>query len=135
MSRVSFQRFHDSWQGTSQCMVGLVESFMWTSDPYVPPSLSFSKGSFYLSHSMLHIKCCHCSVTKLYLTLCDPMDSSIIDFFVLHHLLEFAHVHWVSDHIQPSYPLSSPSPLAFNLSKHQGLFQWTGSSYQVAKVY
>ena len=43
------------------------------------------------------------------------------------------HVHWVSDATQPSYPLSSPSPSAFSLS-HQGLFQWVGSSHQVAKV-
>ena len=45
---------------------------------------------------------------------------------VLHHLLELAqtHVHWVSDAVQPSRPLLSPSPPAFNLSQHQGLFQW-----------
>ena len=44
------------------------------------------------------------------------------------------HVHWVSDAIQPSHPLSSPSPPAFNLSQHQGLFKWVRSSHQVAKV-
>ena len=44
------------------------------------------------------------------------------------------HVHWVSDAIQSSHPLSSPSPPAFNLSQHQGLFQWVSSSHQVAKV-
>ena len=44
------------------------------------------------------------------------------------------HVHWVSDAIQPSHPLSSPSPPTFNLSQHQGLFQWVSSSHQVAKV-
>ena len=44
------------------------------------------------------------------------------------------HVHWVSDAIQPSHPLSSPSPPAFNLSHHQDLCQWLSSSYQVAKV-
>ena len=43
-------------------------------------------------------------------------------------------IHWVSDAIQPSHPLSSPSPPAFNLSQHQGLFQWVSSSHQVAKV-
>ena len=65
-----------------------------------------------------------CSVTQLYLTLCDPMDCSTPGFPVLHHLLELAqtHVHWVGDTIQPSHPLSSPSPPAFNLSQHQGLF-------------
>ena len=44
------------------------------------------------------------------------------------------HVHWVSDAIQPSPPLSSPSPPALNLSQHQGLFKWVSSSHQVAKV-
>ena len=54
---------------------------------------------------------------------------------ILHHLLEFGqtHVHWVSDAIQPSHPLSSPSH-AFQLSQHQGLFQWVSSPHQVAKV-
>ena len=57
-------------------------------------------------------------------------------FPVLLHLLEFAetHVHWVGDAIQPSHPLSSPSPPTFNLSQHQGLFQWVSFSLQVAKV-
>ena len=55
---------------------------------------------------------------------------------VHHQLPEPAqtHVHWVGDAIQPSHPLSSPSPPAFNLSKHQGLFHWIDCSYQVAKV-
>ena len=54
---------------------------------------------------------------------------------VLHCLLEFAetHVHWVGDAIQPSHPLSSPSP-TLSLSQHQGLFQWVSSSHQVTKV-
>ena len=61
-----------------------------------------------------------CSVTKLRLTLCDPMDCSTPGFPVLHYLSEFAeiYVHWVSDAIQPSYPLLPPSS-AFNLSQHQ----------------
>ena len=55
---------------------------------------------------------------------------------VLHHLLEFAktHVDWVGDAIKPSCPLLSPSPSAFNLSQHWGLFQWITSLHQVAKV-
>ena len=55
---------------------------------------------------------------------------------VLHYLPEFAqtHVHWVSNIIQPSHPLSAPSPLAFNLPQHQGLFRWVSSLHQVAKV-
>ena len=79
---------------------------------------------------------CYCSVTKSCPTLCTPMDCSTPGVPVLHCLPEFAqtHVHWVSDAIQPSNPLSSPSPLTFNLSQHQGLFQGVSSSHQVAKV-
>ena len=55
---------------------------------------------------------------------------------VYHQLPEFTqtHVHWVSDAIQPTHPLLSPSPPTFNLSQHQGLFKWVSSSHQVAKV-
>ena len=65
------------------------------------------------------------SVPQLCPTL-QPMDHSMPGFPVYHPLSEFAqtHVHWVSDAIQPSHPLSSPSPPAFSLSQHQGLFQW-----------
>ena len=80
--------------------------------------------------------CCCCSLAKWGCILCNPMDHSALGFPVLHYLLEFAqtHVHWVSDAIQRSYPLSLPSPPALNLSQHQGLFQWVTSLYQVAKV-
>ena len=75
------------------------------------------------------------SVTQSCLTLCDPMDCSTPGHPVHHQLPEFTqiHVHWVDDAIQPSHPLSSPSP-AFNLSQRQGLFKWVSSSHQVAKV-
>ena len=64
------------------------------------------------------------------------MDCSTPGLPVLHHLLELAqtHVHGVGDATQPSHPLSPPSPPAFNLSQHQGLFQWVSSLHQVAKV-
>ena len=76
-----------------------------------------------------------CSVAKLYLTLCDPMNCSTPGF-PLHYFMEFAqsHIHWVGDAIQPSHPLSSPSSPVFNLFQHQGFFQWVSSSRQVAKV-
>ena len=79
---------------------------------------------------------CCCSVAHSCPTLCHPVDCSTPGFPVLHHLLELVqtHVHWVGDAIQPSHPLSSPSPPAFNLYQHQGLFQWVSSWYQVAKV-
>ena len=75
------------------------------------------------------------SVAQLCLTLCNPMDCSI-PIFPVYQLLGFSqtHVHWVSDAIQPSHPLSSPSPPAFNLSQHQDHFKWVSSSHQVAKV-
>ena len=76
------------------------------------------------------------SVTQSCLTLCDPMNRSMPSLPVHHQLPEFTQirVHWVGDAIQPSHPLSSPSPLAFNLSQHQGLFKWVSSSNQVAKI-
>ena len=80
--------------------------------------------------------CCCCSATQSYQTLCDPLDCSTLGFPVIHHLPELAqtHVHWVGDATQPSHPLLSPSPPDFNLSQHQGLFQWVRSLHQVAKV-
>ena len=70
-------------------------------------------------------------------TLCDPMDCSTPGFPVHHHLPELAQtqVHRVSDAIQPSHPLLSPSPPALNLSQHRGLFQGVSSSHQVATVW
>ena len=87
-----------------------------------------------LSH-FIYVCCCD-SIAKLCLTLWDPMDCSTPGLPVFHHLLQFAqtHVHWVSDAIQPSHPLLSPSSLAFNLSQHRGLFQWVSSSHQETKV-
>ena len=69
-------------------------------------------------------------------TPCDPMDCSTPGFPIHHQLPEFAqtHVHWVDDAVQPSHPLSPPSAPSFNLSQHQGLFQWVSSAHQVAKV-
>ena len=74
------------------------------------------------------------SVAQSCPTLCDPMDCSLP---VHYQLPEFTqtHVHWVGDAIKSSHPLSSPSPLALNLSQHRGLFKWVSSSHQVAKVF
>ena len=69
----------------------------------------------------------HKSLVQLlsHVRLCDPMDCSMLGFPVLHYLQEFGqtHVHWVSEAIQPSHPLSPPDP-ALNLSQHPGLCQW-----------
>ena len=64
------------------------------------------------------------------------MDCSMPGFPVLHYLLEFSQIHvcWLRDTIQPFHPLWLPSPPAFNLSQHQGLFKWVSSLHQVAKV-
>ena len=69
-------------------------------------------------------------------TICDPVNHSMPSLPVHHQLLESTQtdVHWVGDAIQPSHPLSSPSPPARNLSQHRGLFKWVSSSHQVAKV-
>ena len=82
------------------------------------------------------------SVAQLCPTLCDPMNCSTPGLPVHHQLLEFTqiHVHWVSDAIQPSHPLSSPSPPAPNPSQHQSLFlmsqlfTWGGQSTGVSAL-
>ena len=82
----------------------------------------------------------HCSdqrsVAQSCPTLCHPMNHSTPGLPVHHQLPEITetHVHRVSDAIQPSHPLSSPSPLAPNPSQHQNPFQWVNSSHDVAKV-
>ena len=76
------------------------------------------------------------SVTQSCSTLCDPMNCSTPGLAVHHKLPKFTqtHVHWVSNAIQPSHPLSSPSPPAFNLSQHQGLLKRVSSLHQAAKI-
>ena len=77
------------------------------------------------------------SVTQSYPTFCDHMDCSTSGLPVHHQLPEFtqARVHWVGDAIRPSHPLLSPSPPAFNLSHHQGLFQRVSSLHEVDKYW
>ena len=86
-------------------------------------------------HVCVHV-CGVSSVAQLCPTLYDPLDCSTPGLPLHHQLLESTqtHVHQVGDTIQTSHPLSSPSPPTFNLSQHQGLFQWVSSSHQVAKV-
>ena len=69
-------------------------------------------------------------------TLCDPMNRSTPGLLVHHQLPGFiqTHVHCVGDAVQSSYPLSSPSPPAFNLSQHQSLLKWVSASHEVSKV-
>ena len=76
------------------------------------------------------------SVAQSCLTLCNPMNRSTPGLPVCHQLQEFTqtHVHRVGEAIQPSHPLSSPSPPAPNPSQHQSLCQWVNSSHEMAKV-
>ena len=116
-----------------------------------PPSGSFQKSQFFssggqsigvsASASILPMtiqfsSVQFSSVSQSCLTLCDSMNHSTPGLPVHHQLLESiqTHVHQVGDPIQPSHPLLSPSPPAFNLSQHQGLFKWVSSSHQVAKI-
>ena len=87
------------------------------------------------SHTLLVIQ--FSSVTQSCPTLCDPRDCSTPGLPVQQQLPEFTqtHVHWVGDAIWLSYPMSSPSPPTFNLSQHQGLFQWVSSSHQGPKYW
>ena len=107
----------------------------------IPKPMSNTKGQDYLSEVnvlrlkvgfgftfylfALRLSVQFSSVSQSCPTLCDPMNHSTPGLPVHHHLLEFTqtHVHRVSDAIQPSHPLSSPSPSAPNPSHHQGLFQ------------
>ena len=80
---------------------------------------------------------CACSLAQSCPTLCKPRDCTTPGLTVHHQLLELAqtHVHRVGDAIQPSQPLSPPSPPTFSLSPQHGLFQGVSSLHQVAKVF
>ena len=113
---------------------GIQPHFWWNSDGHWAdrkPCLIHDSGPSSSISSFSHFR----SVAQSCPTLCDPMDYSMLGFPVHHQLPELTqtHVHRVGDAIQPSHPLSS-SPPAFNISQHQGLFQWVHSSHQVAKV-
>ena len=90
--------------------------------------------SICVSKCMLCILCV--AVVQLHVTLHDAVDCSTSGFPVLHYLPESdqTHIHWVSDAIQPSHPLSPTSPPALNLSQHQDLFHWVCPSRQVTRV-
>ena len=129
--------------------VQLGESFIHISPP--PLSLFFLTFFPYLGHCKVlsRVPCANnrsllviyfmyqfSSVAQSCLTLCDPMNRSTPGLPVHHQLTEFTqtHVHRVSDGIQSSHPLSSPSPPAPNPSQHQSLFQRVNSSHEMAKV-
>ena len=111
--------------------MGFPRQESWSGLPFPPPFYIYSpcvirtyvlciSVQFSSVQLLSHVQLCDCSTPGL------PVH---------HRLPEFTqiHVHQVNDAIQPSHPLSSPSPPTFNLSQHQGLFKWV-SSHQVAKV-
>ena len=97
--------------------------------PFSPYLISFHNIHYHLYNQFS-------SVTQSCPTLHDPMNCSMPGLPIHYQLLESTqtHVHWVSDAIQLSQPLLSPSPPALNLSQHQGLLKWVSSLHQVAKV-
>ena len=105
--------------------VGLLAT-PWTAAYRAPPSMGLSRQEYW-SGVPLPSPC---------VRLCDPMNRSTPGLPVHHQLPEFTetHVHRVSDAIQPSHLLSSPSAPAPNPSQHQSLSQWVNNSYEVAKV-
>ena len=111
-----------------------------------PATLSFLLPKCFHNNKEWYLGCCFLevlssvqfsSVAQSCSTVCNPMDRSTPGLPVHHQLPEFTqtHVHWVGDAIQSSHPLSSPSPPAFNLSQHQGLFKWVSSLHQMAKYW
>ena len=126
----------DNWQKKDKQMWFLIIWFLNLIEKCLQIHLSKKK----LELKPFSPKILHClqfsSVTQLCLTLCDPMSCITPGLPVHHQLPELTktHVHWVCDAIQPSHPLSSPSPTAPNPSQHQSLFQWVNSSHEVAKV-
>ena len=100
-------------------------------------SQSLLSGSFLKPLILLYQRTDRLKTESNCLTFVTPLTACITPVLpVDHQLPEFTqtHVHWVGDAIQLSHPLSSPSPLTFNLTQHQGLFKWVSSSHHVAKV-
>ena len=121
---------HSRMSGSRSVITPLWLSESWRSFLY--RSSVYSCHLFLISYASVQFS----SVAQLCPTLCNPMNHSTPGLPVHHQLPEFTqtHVHWVADAIQPSHPLSSPSPPAPNPSEHQGLFQWVNTSHEVAQV-
>ena len=139
-------RHHTHWSSSSRpatCSSGLYLCMLFSSSPgfkpqnllwflLLPPPHQSSLSYQPPASDMAQLPSVQFSCSVL----SDPMDCSTPGFPIHHQLPQLAqtHVHWVSDAIQPSHPLLSPSPPAFDLSQHQALFQGVSSSHQVAKV-
>ena len=116
------------------CSMGILISILTTLlDDWKSQTSSWVWNNFQNSHT----KGLFSSVQSLScVRLWNPVNCSTPGLPVHHQLLESTqtHAHWVGNAIQPSHPLSSPSPPAPNPSQHQGLFQWVNSSHEVVKV-
>ena len=125
----SLDRNHGSWARTRYSLISTQAYLINKSEWVLLKSSNYTQHQVSLSDQIR-------SVAQSCPTLCDPMNHSTPGLPVHHHLPKFSqtHVHQVGDAIQPSHPLSSPSPPAPNPSQHQTLFQWVNSSHQVAKV-
>ena len=133
-----FENFHSSYVCT-QLPTFLILDIFRTPFKFAAwwlPLIKESQGRLYWFIQNFRLAIQFSSVDQSCPTLCDPVDCSTPGLPVHHQLPEFTqtHVHRVGDAIQPSHPLSSPSPPAFNFSQHQGLFQWVSSSHEVAKM-
>ena len=118
---------------TATCKIKCSEFFTLLTDYSVHLSSEIRKAGLHQSKTT---SVQFSSVAQSCPTLCDPMNRSTPGLPVHHQLPEFTqtHAHQIGDAIQPSHPLSSPSPPAPNPSQHQGLFQWVNSSHEVAKI-
>ena len=117
-------------EGGGACPTSMPSFYSSKSRRTLWPTLAFPKPHLIASVQI------SCSVAQSCPILCDPMKRSIPGLPVHHQLPEFTqtHVRRIGDAIQPSHPLSSPSPPPLNLSQHQGLFKRVSSSHQVAEV-
>ena len=111
-----------------------ISYFRGSSWPRDQTQISYTAGRFFTIWATSSVQ--FSSVSQSCPTPCNPMNRRMPGLPVHHQLPEFTqtHVHRVSNAIQPSHPLSSPSPPAPNPSQHQSLFQWVSSSHEVAKV-
>ena len=128
---VSTKKTHKTSEGTKE----------WWNATFFKSLLNLLQYCFCFLFSFLGFFCLSIQFSRSVVSLsrvwlCNPMNHSTPGLPVHHQLPEFTqtHVHQVGDAIQPSHPLSSPSPPAPNPSQHLGLFQWVSSSHQVAKV-
>ena len=131
------QSTSDSMRISLSCVPGILNKMCFPGGQHLKLKAVFFER-FYSNHTTSSLHCYIVSVKFSYSVVSDSLSPHRLQRTRLpyHQLPELAqtHVHQASDAIQPSHPLSSPSPPAFNHSQHQGLSQWVSSSHQVAKV-